>query len=181
MDQAGRLAQRWPAVVSALQAVESTKTVRPCTSVQDVQTMLDVLAAVDDALARYDPSVFDLDLDRLRTSLSRGRSVVGRVWAICTNRDFRASRAALLASRTAGKVSVGTLLQELDELRSVLGDGGTSRIRTPPRVLSRTPQGCDTRSAKCSTTSRADPLLSGTTTRECDADYAHRLAPASRR
>ena len=119
MERAGRLAQRWPEVASALQAFESTNTVRLSTSVQDVQEMLDVLAATDAAVARYDRSVFGLDLDRLASCLSKGRNVFGRAWAFCTNRDFRVSRAVLLASRTAGKASVGTLLQEVDELRSV--------------------------------------------------------------
>jgi very-short-patch-repair endonuclease len=119
MDRAGRLAHRWSAVRSALRAVESANTVRPCTSVRDVQKMLDVLAAVDAALARYSPSVFSLDLDRLKSSLSVGHGVFGRAWATCTNSDFRAARAALLSSRTAGKAAVVTLLEEVDELQSV--------------------------------------------------------------
>ena len=119
MDEAARLVQRWPALVSALQAVESANPLRPCTNVPDVQKVLDVIAAIDAALPRYDPSVFSLDLDRLASSLSPGRSIVGRIWAICTNGDFRASRAALLAVRTAGKAPVSTLIQELEELRGV--------------------------------------------------------------
>ena len=68
---------------------------------------------------RYDPSVFGLDVDQLASHLSAGRNVVRRAWAMCTSRDFRASRAALLAARTAGKASVLTLIQELDELRAI--------------------------------------------------------------
>ena len=74
MDEAARLVQRWLALVSALQAVESAIPLRPCTDVPDVQRVLDVVAAIDAALARYDPSVFSLGLDRLASSLSPGRS-----------------------------------------------------------------------------------------------------------
>lgn len=119
MDQASRLAQKWTAVTSALAAVESTATVRPPANVPDVQKMLDVLAAVDVAVTRYDLSVFGMDLNRLAASLSSGRSVFRRLWAMCTNRDFRASRAVLMAARTPGKAPVPTLIQELEELRSL--------------------------------------------------------------
>jgi len=119
MDRAGRLARRWPVVASALQVLESTESVRPCTTVSDMQTMLDGLAAVDAALARYSTSVFELDLDRTATMLSAGRNVLRRAWAMCTSPDFRASRTAVLKSRTAGKAPVTTLMQEVDGLRSV--------------------------------------------------------------
>jgi len=119
MDRAVRLAQRWPAVTSALQALESTHTVRPCTTVPDVQKVLDAVAAVDVILSRYDVSVFGLDLDRIAALLTTGRNVFRRAWAMCTSADFRASRAAVLEPRTAGKASIPTLMRELNEIRSV--------------------------------------------------------------
>src|SRR5690606_34064062 len=58
MDRAARLAQRWPAGTTALQALASTHTVRPCTTAPDVQKVLEAVAAVDVILTRYEVSVF---------------------------------------------------------------------------------------------------------------------------
>ena len=119
MDRASRLVQRWPAVTSALQGFESAHIVLPCTTVRDVQRVLDVVAAADDVLARYDVSVFGLDVDRIAALLRTGRNALRRAWTMCISPDFRAARTAVLNSRTAGKVSIPTLIRELDEVRSV--------------------------------------------------------------
>jgi very-short-patch-repair endonuclease len=119
MEEAGRLVNRWAALISALQAVESAHPLRPCTNVSDVQKLLEAAAAIESVLARYDPSVFTLDLDRLASSLGRARSIVGRILAFCTNGDFRVARASVLAVRTAGKAPALKLIEELEELRGV--------------------------------------------------------------
>lgn len=119
MESAGRLCNQWPGVAAALHAFESTDTFQPGTTVPEVQKILEVLGAVDVVLTRYDSSVFALDLDHIATVLNVGRSSLFRVWAMCTSRTFRASRTALLNSRTAGSARITTLISEIEELRSV--------------------------------------------------------------
>jgi very-short-patch-repair endonuclease len=118
IDCALRLAQKWPALVEALRRVESGGTARSCGTVADISKLLDVATAIDSARARYDVSVFELTLDQLAIELSPGRSVVGRLWAFCMNGSFRDARADLFERRNAGRVSVPTLIQEVDELRA---------------------------------------------------------------
>jgi very-short-patch-repair endonuclease len=120
MERAARLDRHWPPVVAALRTIEAATPVLPCASVAAIETMLAVLASIDAGLTRYDVSVFDCDLDALTRVLHAGRHPLRRVWEFCTNAGFRTSRAALLAVRAGGKASIPTLLQELEELRSVL-------------------------------------------------------------
>ena len=151
MERAGRLAQRWPAVASALQAFESTNTVRPCH--QRAGRARDVgCAGRHRCCCGSVRSVCFWPGSRSVGIVSEQGSQCCSVehGRFCTNRDFRVSRAALLGfahgrkglsrdvASGSGRASLGA--QQV---------AGHCAVRTPLLVLFRTPHGCDMRSVRC--------------------------------
>ena len=118
LDLVVRLAnERIPTFLDCTDRVSRETGLKPAGTIDDAAAIVNLVEGVSSTFSRYRPELFQEDLDTLATQLQPARSRLGALWAWLTRSTYRAARKALLAHRTAGKVSSGQLLDEVESAR----------------------------------------------------------------